>query len=957
MKNILVIVFALLLLHPFCVQAQNNTDVMLQGFNWESHSNTQGWYNVIKSKATDLGASQIDMVWFPPSSRSAAVQGYLPNEYYDLDTPYGTQAELQAAIQELSNHNVKSIADIVINHRVGTANWADFTNPTWGCWAVTAGDEWGYAGGGNPCGNNDTGDGYEAARDIDHTNETVQNDIKDWMNWLKNTIGFAGWRFDYTKGYSGYYNGIYNDATSPYFAVGELWDNLDEYNPDPHRQQIIDWVNAANATASSFDFTTKGVLQRALYDNNLNMLNRNGQAPGVIGWWPEKAVTFLDNHDTGSTQAHWPFPDYRIMEGYAYILTHPGVPSVFWDHFYEWGLHDQIKELIAIRKANDIHSGSNLAIQQVQNDLYSAIIDGKVAMKIGGGNWSPAGSGWELKASGNGYAVWDKLGNEPTPDTTPPTLSANPPSGTITSPTTVTITATDDQDNAPTIYYTTDGSMPDQNSSSATTSFSVTASNTTIKAYAVDASGNESNVQTFSYVIGTQPTMTIKLKTTWGTPYIYYWGVDSPGSNGTTTWPGEPMVAEGDGWYAYTIEGSCANIIFTNNGASQTDDLSTCGDSWYDNAWVPEPVDNEPPSISVSPAGGNFPSGSVTVNISATDNADPNPRFYYTIDGSEPSASSANSTSAVSLTFTAETILKVRAVDNLSNVSSTVTHEYTFDPAPDGFTVYFLAPDNWNQVKMHHWNGIPSGVVANSTWPGVDMNDEGDGWYSYTFAGLESSNVIFHNNAGSQTLDLTREGDGWYMNGAWYDTDPTGPAGDMTVYFKPNTYSNPTVYFWGATPAGASTSWPGEAMTDEGNGWYSYTLSSTNCTNLIFSNNGASQTADLYRCGNGWYENGQWSNGNARMNFYSEEIINLSSAPNPAAEQTTISFYLPKEHDVTLSIMDMAGRAAAPPIQRHLWKGQHTFPINTQDLPAGIYFYQLKLGTYSYNRRLVVLSK
>lgn len=27
-----------------------------------------------------------------------------------------------------------------------------------------------------------------------------------------------------------------------------------------------------------------------------------GKPPGVMGWWPSRAVTFLDNHDTGSTQ-------------------------------------------------------------------------------------------------------------------------------------------------------------------------------------------------------------------------------------------------------------------------------------------------------------------------------------------------------------------------------------------------------------------------------------------------------------------------------------------------------------------------------------------------------------------------------------------------------------------------------------------------------------------------------
>lgn len=40
---------------------------------------------------------------------------------------------------------------------------------------------------------------------------------------------------------------------------------------------------------------------------------------------------------------------YRVvLQGYAYILTHPGIPSVFYDHFYDWGdsIHDQIVKLV-----------------------------------------------------------------------------------------------------------------------------------------------------------------------------------------------------------------------------------------------------------------------------------------------------------------------------------------------------------------------------------------------------------------------------------------------------------------------------------------------------------------------------------------------------------------------------------------------------------------------------------
>lgn len=51
--------------------------------------------------------------------------------------------------------------------------------------------------------------------------------------------------------------------------------------------------------------------------------------------WPSRAITFIDNHDTGSTLNHWPFPNNHLQEGYAYIITHPGTPCVFLDHLYQ----------------------------------------------------------------------------------------------------------------------------------------------------------------------------------------------------------------------------------------------------------------------------------------------------------------------------------------------------------------------------------------------------------------------------------------------------------------------------------------------------------------------------------------------------------------------------------------------------------------------------------------------
>jgi len=384
--------------------------VMLQGFHWESHM-TYPWWGVVQAKATDIAAAGFDMVWLPPSSASAAGadEGYLPNELYNLTSAYGDQTGLVNAINALDGQGVKAIADIVINHRVGTTGWADFTSPVWGADAVCGDDEWAGA-----LGAPDTGAGFNAGRDVDHTKPYVRDSIIDWMDWLRSTVGYDGWRYDYTKGYGGTYNGIYDQATAPWFSVGEYWDTLDLANPNAHRQRIIDWIDATGGRVAAFDFTTKGVLQQAVAYNEFWRLNDGtGKPPGVIGWWSQKAVTFIDNHDTGPStggaggQNHWPFPAAEVMQGYAYTLTHPGIPTVYWVHYFDWGHGAALDELIRVREEQGITSCSTVAIQQASGSVYAAIIDNRVAMKIGPGSWSP-GAGWTLETSGTEYAVWSK---------------------------------------------------------------------------------------------------------------------------------------------------------------------------------------------------------------------------------------------------------------------------------------------------------------------------------------------------------------------------------------------------------------------------------------------------------------------------------------------------------------------------------------------------------------------
>ncbi len=397
------------------------SEVMLQGFGWNSTNNgvPGKWYQLIGDRAKDIADLGCTMVWFPPVSRSVSPQGYLPGDYYDVGhngspTFYGTQEQLTRALSALKAAGVKAIADIVVNHRCasdqdqnGVWNIYHFGSKKaqWEQWAICRGE---YGGAGNA----DSGDNYQAAPDLDHSNAKVQEDIVAWMQWLEG-LGFDGWRYDFVKGYDGKFVGIYDAKTKPCFSVGELWTDMSfngsqlNANQDNHRQQLCNWLDRAGDKATAFDFTTKGILQVAVNGEYWRLRDKDGKASGLIGWWPQRAVTFLDNHDTGSQQGHWPFPGEKIMQGYAYILTHPGTPCVFWEHAYDWNKRTEIKKLIAARNACGIKSDSKLEIIKAENGLYAATVGSKLVMKLGWVDWNP-GAGYKLLASGEQYAVWTK---------------------------------------------------------------------------------------------------------------------------------------------------------------------------------------------------------------------------------------------------------------------------------------------------------------------------------------------------------------------------------------------------------------------------------------------------------------------------------------------------------------------------------------------------------------------
>jgi len=404
--------------------ADNNplNDVLLQGFWWDSFNDSkigsQSFYQFLEDKIVTLSNAHIDGIWLPPVSEGEGM-GYHPRRLFDFNSLHGSRTQLESLLSTMKSREMHGIADLVFNHRVGTSTWTDFTEPAWSCESIVIDDE-GFtnpdAFGTKPCGPEDEGLGWGGARDLNHQSEEVQNGLKDYLQRLKG-LGFDSWRYDFVKGFPAKYVGEYNASTSYYITIGEFWDG--------NLQEIKKWIDASAVTATSatttaskaFDFALKYKLKEALIDQNFDRL-KEGHSLASIGYG-SKSITFLDNHDTGCINRGdcdnlYSSSLNHIKNGYAYLLTHPGIPMVWGYHYFftdtSGGLQSEINDLIAIRKAAGINADSTVEVITTVNGsggYYVASIDNKLLVKIGPGSYS-APSGWKAIKSQPGYTIWEK---------------------------------------------------------------------------------------------------------------------------------------------------------------------------------------------------------------------------------------------------------------------------------------------------------------------------------------------------------------------------------------------------------------------------------------------------------------------------------------------------------------------------------------------------------------------
>ena len=398
---------------------QNYGGVMLQGFYWDSFNDTQ--WTRLEKQADDL-ATTFSLVWVPQSGNCGGTSmGYDDLYWFNQNSSFGSEADLRSMINTFKTKGIGTIADVVINHRKNVSNWVDFPKETYNgveyellstdiCKNDDDGEtkKWADQNGYSLSENNDTGEGWGGMRDLDHKSENVQNNVKAYLDFLINDLGYSGFRYDMVKGYSAKYTKMYNESAKPEFSVGECWDSSGK---------IKSWIDGTDKTSAAFDFQFRYTVRNAINNNDWSYLGKqnDGNWPLVSndynnGSYRQYAVTFVENHDTEkrSNAAQDPIKKDTLAAN-AYLLAMPGTPCVFLTHWKKY--KEEISKMAAVRKAVGITNTSTYENVASSKDLYAVQTtgaNGKLIAVVGpnAGRYQPNGTGWKKTISGYHYAYF-----------------------------------------------------------------------------------------------------------------------------------------------------------------------------------------------------------------------------------------------------------------------------------------------------------------------------------------------------------------------------------------------------------------------------------------------------------------------------------------------------------------------------------------------------------------------
>lgn len=571
----------------------NYSGVMLQGFSWDAYDYSQ--WTVLEKQADDIKGF-IDLVWLPQSGKcieTTQVMGYKPYYYFNQNSSFGTEAELRSLIAKFKAAGIGAIADVVVNHR-NTDGWFTFPTETYNGVTykmqptdICKNDDGGATAkqatkeGVSLSNNNDEGQDWDGCRDLDHKSANVQKIIKAYLKFLKEDMGYTGFRYDMVKGFSGTHVADYNDATGVEYSVGEYWDGNDK---------IESWINRTNKKSAAFDFQFRYNVRDAVgvKDNKVVSAQNWSKLKSDNNLmhdptYRQYAITFVENHDMQYRSADEQLDPLKrdTLAANAYMLAMPGTPCVFQPH---WRAYKQeIKSMIEARKLAGITNMSNYTNKMAQNACFANETTGnkaKLIVVVGNNTkaYTPSADYAQI-LEGYHYRYYLSKSAE--------TAWCNIPSGEYEAGFKAKLTAVSQNSNAK-LVYTTDGTAPTAKSKQVANGNTINIDNTCTLKVGLLNNGTVTGIRTYNYTVKAFEPYTITVYanadqvTNWGAAmYFYAW---NSSETITKAWPGTAVTAtktlNGKKWYYMDFKikskDAIVNVIFNQGngtGKKQTEDL------------------------------------------------------------------------------------------------------------------------------------------------------------------------------------------------------------------------------------------------------------------------------------------------------------------------------------------------------------------------------------------------
>jgi alpha-amylase len=366
---------------------------LIQFFEWYIPADGNHWkrFKDAVPRLLDMG---ITSAWLPPAykgTRGKESEGYDVYDIFDLGefdqkgtvaTKYGTKEDYIDAVVSAREAGLEVYVDVVLNHmggaeetekflarKVDPANrtkyisdtleieaYTKFTFPgrngtysdfNWDYNCFTGvdhsvgstepaiyniineyGDKW------EPLVDNEKGNfDYLILNDVETRNPGVRAEFKKWIRWYYDTVAFDGVRLDAVKHmnpafFIEWIDFLRNEVNPNLFVVGEYW--LSDDLP-----VLLKYIDAVGGRMNLFDAPLQHNLTIASEEKENYDLRRIFHET-LVSVLPDRAITFVDNHDTQPLQS---LEEYTLAwfrpHAYALILLREsGYPCVFYPDIY-----------------------------------------------------------------------------------------------------------------------------------------------------------------------------------------------------------------------------------------------------------------------------------------------------------------------------------------------------------------------------------------------------------------------------------------------------------------------------------------------------------------------------------------------------------------------------------------------------------------------------------------------